>query len=137
MAKIGNFYNEAGAVFNDNSQTLKVHLNNIKAQDGIDEAEAFNEDDVVLINRSDKLSKIDLFRVITALYQCGVFKSSDGKKLTKKRVFKAFEKMLGDDFGNYEKTCQPEATRKGRLLYSRNLKLHLSGVRMTNCADNH
>lgn len=122
MAKIGNFYNEAGAVFNDNSQTLNVQQNNIKAQDGIDEAEPFNEKDVVLINKSDKLSKIDLYRVITALYQYGAFKSSDGKTLTKKRVFKAFEKMLGDNFGNYENDLSAGSNKKGEVTIFKELE---------------
>lgn len=132
MAKIGNFYNEAGAVFNDNSQTLNVQQNNIKAQDGIDEAESFNEEDVVLINRSDKLSKIDLYRVITALYQYGAFKTSDGKKLTKRVCSRLLRRCWEIISGIMRMTCRPEATRKERLLYSRNLKRHLSGVRMTN-----
>lgn len=122
MAKIGNFYNEAGAVFNDNSQTLNVQQNNIRAQDVMDGAESFDEEEVVLINRSDKFSKIDLFRVITALYQCGAFKSSDGKKLTKKRVFKAFEKMLGDDFGNYENDLSAGSNKKGEVTIFKELE---------------
>lgn len=122
MAKIGNFYNEAGAVFNDNSQTLNVQQNNIKAQDGIDETEPFNEEDVVLINRSNNLTKIDLYRVITALYQYGAFKASDGKKLTKKRVFKAFEKMLGDDFGNYENDLSAGSNKKGEVTIFKELE---------------
>lgn len=122
MAKIGNFYNEAGAVFNDNSQTLNVQQNNIREQDGIDEAESFNEEDVVLINRSDKISKTDLYRVITALYQRGAFKSSDGKELTKKRVFNAFEKMLGDDFGNYENYLSSGSNKKGDVTIFKELE---------------
>ncbi len=122
MAKIGNFYNEAGAVFNDNSRTLNVQQNNIQAQDKVDEEDSFDEEDVVLINRSDNLSKIDLFRVIISLYQYGAFKTADGKKLTKKRVFKAFEKMLGDNFGNYENDISVGSNKKGEVTIFKELE---------------
>lgn len=122
MAKIGTFYNEAGAVFNDNSRTLNVQQNNIQAQDKVDEEDSFDEEDVVLINRSDNLSKIDLFRVIISLYQYGAFKTADGKKLTKKRVFKAFEKMLGENFGNYENDISGGSNKKGEVTIFKELE---------------
>lgn len=122
MAKIGNFYNEAGAVFNDNSQTLNIQQNNIQAQDKTEEAESFDEEEAVLINRSDNLTKIDLYRVIISLYQYGAFKTADGKKLTKKRVFKAFEKMLGDNFGNYENDLSAGSNKKGDVTIFKELE---------------
>jgi len=109
-------------MFNDNSQTLNIQQNSIQAQDNVAEEESFNEEDAVLINRSDKLSKIDLFRVIISLYQYGAFKTADGTKLTKKRVFKAFEKMLGDDFADFENHISNGSNKKGEVTIFKELE---------------
>ena len=122
MAIIQNFKNEDGAIFNDQSQTLNIQQNSVQTRDNVVDEEPFNEEDAVLINRSDRLSKIDLYRVIISLYQYGAFKTADGKKLTKKRVFKAFEKMLGDDFGNFENDISSGSNKKGDVTIFKELE---------------
>lgn len=46
--------------------------------------------------------KIDLIRVINALYMLGFFTGKDGKKVTKKEVFTAIGKAVNLDLSSYD-----------------------------------
>lgn len=65
-----------------------------------------------LIKLSSKFKKIDLYRVIMALYQIGAFESIDGSELLMKDVYSAFGDMLGEDFSKYEKNLSNQSTNK-------------------------
>ena len=58
----------------------------------------------VLIRRVQKkksCAKVDLYRVILALYRLGFFESANGEDLDQETVFEAFGRMLGEDFSGY------------------------------------
>lgn len=100
MARIGNFYNNPGAVFEDRSQNVNVQVNAVQTVDeqpGTDEPEA-NQSRIEL---ADGISKADFFRVIMALCKVGAFRSVGGGKAKIKDVFAAFGDMLGEDYSGY------------------------------------
>ena len=72
-------------------------------------------DDPQLIRRSSnkKVAKVDLFRVIMALYKLGAFESVDGKTLGPEKVFEAFGNMLGEDFSKYANNLSQGSENKG------------------------
>ena len=74
----------------------------------------WNNDDMaeVLIHRAKSFEKIDLYRVIMALYEIGAFKSADGTELTATKVFKAFGDMLGEDFSKFQNNLSAASTNK-------------------------
>lgn len=53
-----------------------------------------------VIRMSKDIEKVDILRVIMALYELGAFEAVNGK-LTKAKVFKAFGDMLGENFDNF------------------------------------
>ena len=61
----------------------------------------WNNDDMaeVLIRRAKNFKKIDLYRVIMALYKVNAFEAADGGELSAEKVFQAFGQMLGDEKG--------------------------------------
>lgn len=61
----------------------------------------WNNDDMaeVLIRKAKKFKKIDLYRVIMALYKINAFEAADGGELSADKVFQAFGQMLGDEEG--------------------------------------
>jgi len=76
----------------------------------------WNNDDMteVLIHRASSFDKVDLYRVIMALYEIGAFESVEGK-LTKTKVFKAFGDMLGDDFSDFQNNLSAGSTHKNDI----------------------
>ena len=63
----------------------------------------WNNDDMaeVLIRKASKFKKIDLYRVIMALYKINAFEAADGGELSAEKVFQAFGQMLGEKFDNF------------------------------------
>ncbi len=55
------------------------------------------------IHLSDDFAKMDMLRVVAALYKIGAFVSPDGKRLTQKKVFETFGEMVGEDFSGYSR----------------------------------
>jgi len=53
-----------------------------------------------IIRRNKDFDKVDLFRVIMALYEIGAFEPAEGQ-LSKKKVFQAFGEMLGENFNDF------------------------------------
>ena len=74
----------------------------------------WNNDDMaeVLIRRAKSFEKIDLYRVIMALYEVGAFKSADGGELTATKVFKAFGDMLGENFDKFQNNLSAGSKNK-------------------------
>ena len=99
MAVITNFKNEEGAIFNDQSQTMNVQQNVVQAVPESSEAEP--EDNVQTIRLARGFEKVDLLRVIMALYNLGAFETVHGRKPSQISVFRAFGKMLGDNYEGY------------------------------------
>jgi hypothetical protein len=99
MAVITNFKNEEGAIFNDQSQTMNVQQNVVQTVPESTEAET--EDNVQTIRLASGFEKVELFRVIIALYKLGAFETVNGRKPSQISVFKAFGKMLGDNYDDY------------------------------------
>lgn len=75
MANIGTFNNENGAIFQDNSVT--VQQNNLQAQQPAATGQGGKDSSTreVLIRRNKKeiCTKVDLFRIIMAMYKIGCF----------------------------------------------------------------
>lgn len=106
MANIGTFNNQDGAIFQDNSVTIQQNQqNNVQTQQTAVAGQGENDStsSEVLIHRTndDEHSKVDLYRVIMALYQAGFFTTGSGARPTIKKVFQAFGQMLGEDFSKY------------------------------------
>ena len=76
----------------------------------------WNNDDMaeVLIHRAKSFEKIDLYRVIMALFEIGAFESAEGN-LTKKKVFKAFGDMLGDNFDDFQNNLSAGSKNKNDI----------------------
>lgn len=74
----------------------------------------WNNDDMaeVLIRRAKSFDKVDLYRVIMALYEVGAFKSADGGVLTATKVFKAFGDMLGENFDKFQNNLSAGSKNK-------------------------
>lgn len=70
----------------------------------------------VLIRRTRNkhiCAKVDLYRVIMALYWLGAFESVDGSQLGPEKVFEAFGNMLGEDFSTYANNLSSGSNNKG------------------------
>lgn len=65
-----------------------------------------------LIRRSKSFDKVDLFRVIMALYKKGAFETVDGDELTASKVFQAFGDMLGEDFSKFNNNLSAASVNK-------------------------
>ena len=76
----------------------------------------WNNDDMaeILIHRAKSFEKIDLYRVIMALIEIGAFESVEGN-LTKKKVFKAFADMLGDNFDDFQNNLSAGSKNKNAI----------------------
>ena len=69
--------------------------------------------DTQLIRRTKKFAKVDLYRVIMALYKLGAFEAVDGTQVGPEKVFEAFGNMLGDDFSKYANNLSRGSDNKG------------------------
>lgn len=74
----------------------------------------WDEDNMALqvIRRSKSFEKVDLFRVIMALYKKGAFEAVDGEELTAAKVFQAFGDMLGEDYSKFYNNLSAASTNK-------------------------
>lgn len=112
MANITNFINEHGAIFTDNSTTVNAQQNNTQvcSQTTIASESEDKQETKSGTNKSRPIyfsgkrgQKIDLFRVILALHECGFFSDGNGGKPRQEDVFNAFGTMLHEDFSAYYK----------------------------------
>jgi hypothetical protein len=69
----------------------------------------------ILINRAKEFAKVDMYRVIMALFEIGAFESADGGKLTKEKVFQAFGEMLDEDYSGFNNNLSTGSTNKNDL----------------------
>ena len=76
----------------------------------------WNNDDMaeLLIRRAKNFDKVDLYRVIMALYQIGAFESVEGR-LTQKKVFNTFGALLGDDFETFQNNLSAGSNNKNEV----------------------
>lgn len=103
MAHIGIFKNEDGGLFVDNSVTvnaLQTNTQNITENQSVSSRKA---KPIIIRFAGKRGQKIDLYRVIIALYECGFFTDASGAKPSQKQVFEAFGQMLGADFSDFQK----------------------------------
>ncbi len=107
--------NEAGGNIYDNSKILNVQQNiGVTEEKPEEEVEDVNVE--VLIKHGQGVNKTNLMRVIMSLYKMGAFVSTDGvTDPGPEKVFKAFGKMLGDDFGNYATILYNTRDHSGEL----------------------
>lgn len=112
MANITNFINEHGAIFTDNSTTVNAQQNNTQvcsqttiAPDAEDKqpAKSGTNKSRPIYFSGKRGQKIDLFRVILALHECGFFSDGNGGKPRQEDVFNAFGTMLHEDFSKYHR----------------------------------
>lgn len=120
MANIGTFNNENGAIFQDNSVTVQQNQqNNLQAQQPAATGQGGKDSSTreVLIRRNKKeiCTKVDLFRIIMAMYKTGCFESTDNSRLTQDKVFTAFGNMLGEDFSNYSNDLSSGRNKKNAI----------------------
>ena len=110
MAKIGTFINETGAAFIDNSLTINATPQSEAAaassqkpeeQDVEVEAEdpATFPDSPIHFNK--KCKKINLIRIINAMWEKGYFLDANGVKMDKKDVFSILGDVLGVNLKDY------------------------------------
>ena len=64
-------------------------------------AEGGSEVIIRRVQKKKSCAKVDLYRVILALYRLGFFESANGQDLDQETVFEAFGRMLGEDFSGY------------------------------------
>ena len=76
----------------------------------------WNNDDMadLLVRRAKSFDKVDLYRVIMALYQIGAFEPVEGK-LTQKKVFNTFAALLGDDFESFQNNLAAGSNNKNEV----------------------
>lgn len=74
----------------------------------------WDEDNMAMqvIRRSKSFDKVDLFRVIMALYKKGAFEAVDGEELTASKVFQAFGDMLGEDYSKFNNNLSAASANK-------------------------
>ena len=74
----------------------------------------WDEDNMAMqvIRRSKNFDKVDLFRVIMALYKKGAFEAVDGEELTASKVFQAFGDMLGEDYSKFNNNLSAASANK-------------------------
>ena len=112
MAHINTFNNQPGATFADNSITVNAQQNNTQvcsqttiapdAEDKQPTKSGTNKSRPIYFS-GKRGQKIDLFRVILALHECGFFSDGNGGKPRQEDVFNAFGTMLHEDFSGYQK----------------------------------
>lgn len=112
MAHINTFNNQPGAIFTDNSITVNAQQNNTQvcsqttiapdAEDKQPTTSGTNKSRPIYFS-GKRGQKIDLFRVILALHECGFFSDGNGGKPRQEDVFNAFGTMLHEDFSGYQK----------------------------------
>lgn len=112
MAHINTFNNQPGATFTDNSITVNAQQNNTQvcsqttivpdAEDKQPTKSGTNKSRPIYYS-GKRGQKIDLFRVILALHECGFFSDGNGGKPRQEDVFNAFGTMLHEDFSGYQK----------------------------------
>lgn len=114
MADIKNFIAQGGSIFNDNSIKINAVQNNsnVEVQQAQESSESCDEesqnvDDTkfreVFFNK-DSVDKVDLCRVVIALWEAGYFVDAAGVKSRQKDVFHALGQMLNYNFSNFDKT---------------------------------
>lgn len=112
MAHINTFNNQPGATFTDNSITVNAQQNNTQvcSQTTIASEVEDKQETKSGANKSRPIyfsgkrgQKIDLFRVIIALHECGFFSDGNGGKPRQEDVFNAFGTMLHEDFSKYHR----------------------------------
>lgn len=112
MAHINTFNNQPGATFTDNSITVNAQQNNTQvcSQTTIATDTEDKQPTKSGTNKSKPIyfagkrgQKIDLFRVIIALHECGFFSDGNGGKPRQEDVFNAFGTMLHEDFSGFQK----------------------------------
>lgn len=76
----------------------------------------WNNDDMadLLVRRAKSFDKVDLYRVIMALYQIGAFEPVEGKH-TQKKVFNTFAALLGDDFETFQNNLAAGSNNKNEV----------------------
>lgn len=112
MAHINTFNNQPGATFTDNSITVNAQQNNTQvcsqttiaseAEDKQETKSGTNKSRPIYFS-GKRGQKIDLFRVILALHECGFFSDGNGGKPRQEDVFNAFGTMLHEDFSKYHR----------------------------------
>lgn len=112
MAHINTFNNQPGATFTDNSITVNAQQNNTQvcsqttiaseAEDKQETKSGTNKSRPIYFS-GKRGQKIDLFRVIIALHECGFFSDGNGGKPRQEDVFNAFGTMLHEDFSGFQK----------------------------------
>lgn len=112
MAHINTFNNQLGATFTDNSITVNAQQNNTQvcsqttiapdAEDKQPTKPGTNKSKPIYF-AGKRGQKIDLFRVIIALHECGFFSDGNGGKPRQEDVFNAFGTMLHEDFSSFQK----------------------------------
>lgn len=107
--KIGKLYN-AGSI-NDYSQTVNLQQNNVSVAPDADSKNPAGGG-TSRIRRSNKLSKVDLYRIIIAMKRLGCFVDESGNAPDDKKVFEAFGNMLGEDFSKYSNDLSQSVHKK-------------------------
>lgn len=112
MAHINTFNNQPDATFTDNSITVNAQQNNTQvcsqttiapdAEDKQPTKSGTNKSRPIYFS-GKRGQKIDLFRVILALHECGFFSDGNGGKPRQEDIFNAFDTMLHEDFSSYYK----------------------------------
>lgn len=107
--KVGNLYN-TGSI-NDYSRTVNMQQNNVSVAPDKENPDS-SAVGAVRIQRSKKLSKVDLYRIIIALQRSGCFVDDSGNVPDDKKVFEAFGNMLGEDFSKYSNDLSQSVHKK-------------------------
>jgi len=112
MVNIKTFVAHPGSNFTDSSITVNAQQNNtiVDAQSHIptDTQTKDNNGESQVKTRpiyfaGKKGQKINLYRVILALHECGFFSDGNGGKPRQEDVFAAFGSMLHEDFSDFQK----------------------------------
>lgn len=81
--------------------STNIFYTDSQPENGQDSNKAENNSNIRFTGKRGQ--KIDLYRVIIALYECGFFTDASGAKPSQKQVFEAFGQMLGADFSDFQK----------------------------------
>lgn len=135
MAHINTFNNQPGAIFTDNSITVNAQQNNTQvcsqttiapdAEDKQPTTSGTNKSRPIYFS-GKRGQKIDLFRVILALHECGFFSDGNGGKPRQEDVFNAFGTMLHEDFSGFQKNLHEASliNNDSKALFEVFAKLH-------------
>jgi len=93
--------NHADEVTNNDHSITIYQQNNLQPAQTTDQTSDKDSYKSIRIVMDKTHRKVDLYRVIMALYQEGFFKSAGGGDVAIKDVFHAFGTMLGEKFDNY------------------------------------